>query len=523
MLLRRETVAESLTRSVAVALPVFAVLAVEGSLRSGSSLLLGLVASGVFLACIQAGFRANATDLLALGTFVAAARGTICGLVILSALDLWRGGPNVSIAGVFLCAGAVLMLVTLGQSILERYAATKRRVLIVGRSGGAPEVITELRSMGRTPFEVIGVVDDDGAAGWPVGVPVLGGLEDLSTVIQVERPDLVVVALGKNRPAIFGHLLDQASMGFRVVEIAQFSEHAFGRVPVRDLNRAWFMSILHLYQRPYSRFTKRVFDLTVASIVLLLTLPFLPIAALLVRLTTGPVILRQTRMGEYGTLFTMYKFRTMRPGAEEPGEAVWATEGDPRATAFGQFMRRVRLDEIPQLWNVLRGDMSIVGPRPERPEFLEELEDAVPSWTRRQLIKPGITGWAQIRRGYTDDMAGSTDKLSYDFWYLRHRSLLADLAICLHTVGVVLRGSQHIATKAGGTDIPVPVPSTNGAVHALSAEGIATVSMARRGDMAHGGMPTGEGDGFVVTAPLTSGYPISTKPAIPGIARRPSV
>lgn len=485
MRLRRETVIGPLGRAVAVALPVFAILAFEHPLGSWDYLLSGLIVSGVFLACVQAGFRANATDLLALGTLVAAARGTIYGLVLLSALDLWLGGPHLGIASLFACAAAVLTLVTLGQSVLHRYTSAKRRVLIVGRNGGAPEVIEELRSLGPTPFQVIGVIDDDGPAGWPAGVSVLGRLEDLSNVIMSERPDLVVVALGKNRPAIFGHLLDHASTGFRVVEIAQFAEHAFGRVPVSDLNRAWFMSILHLYQRPYSRVTKRAFDLVGASVVLLLTLPLLPIAALLVRLTTGPVILRQIRVGENGKLFTIYKFRTMRLGAEKPGEAVWASVGDARATAVGRLMRRTRLDEVPQLWNVLRGDMSIVGPRPERPEFLEELEEKVPFWTRRQLIKPGITGWAQIRRGYTADMTGSTEKLSYDFWYLRHRSLLVDFAICLHTVGVVLTGSQFTVPRIQQPELPLtaagmsggpllPAPSTNGAAHASAAAVVGT-------------------------------------------------
>jgi exopolysaccharide biosynthesis polyprenyl glycosylphosphotransferase len=460
--LRREILIELLARAVAVVVPVFAILAIDGSLDSGRGFVLGLVASALFLTCTQAGFRANATDLLALGPFVAAARGTIYAVVILSALDLWLGGPDPGLGSLFLGAGLVLTLVTLTQSLLDRYATAKRRVLIVGRSGGAPELVAELQLLRQPPFEVAGVIDDDGAHGWPAGVSLLGRLEDLSDVIQTERPDLVVVALGKNRPAIFGHLLDCASSGFRVLEIAQFAEHAFGRVPVRDLSRAWFMSILHLYQRPYSRFTKRTFDLVGAAIVLVVTLPILPVVALLVRLTTGPVILRQTRVGEHGNLFTMYKFRTMRPGAEAPGRAVWATKGDTRATRFGQFMRRVRLDEIPQLWNVLLGDMSIVGPRPERPEFLEELEDKVPYWTRRQLLKPGITGWAQIRRGYTADMTGSTEKLSYDFWYLRHRTLLVDLAICLHTFAVIVRGAQHIVPQAELARLPLPAPSTNG-------------------------------------------------------------
>jgi exopolysaccharide biosynthesis polyprenyl glycosylphosphotransferase len=471
---------ELLGRAAAVALPVFAVLAIEDSIASRRGLILALAVSGVFLASVQAGFAANATELLALGPLVAAARGTVLGLVLVSALHIWFGGPHFAVGTLFLCSGAVLTLVTLWQSILRRFTPGKRRVLIVGRSGGAPDVIEELWSLGSTPFEVIGVVDDEGESGWPAGVTVLGGLDDLSNVIEAARPDLVVVALDSNRPTIFGHLLERASTGFRVVEITQFFEHALGRVPVRELTRAWFMSVLHLYQQPYSRTTKRVFDLVGAWVGLLLTLPFLPVVALLVRLTTGPVILRQTRVGEHGELFTMYKFRTMRPDAERSGEAVWASKGDPRATRVGRGLRRIRLDEVPQLWNVIRGEMSIVGPRPERPEFFEELEQQIPFWTRRQLIKPGITGWAQIRRGYTADMTGSTDKLSYDFWYLRHRSLLVDFAICLHTVGVIISGgSQRSITRTQRQpDATLPAPSSNGAAHASPANTLAVVTPA---------------------------------------------
>jgi lipopolysaccharide/colanic/teichoic acid biosynthesis glycosyltransferase len=154
---------------------------------------------------------------------------------------------------------------------------------------------------------------------------------------------------------------------------------------------------------------------------------------------SGPVIFCQTRLGEGGRVFTLYKFRTMRVDAELSG-AVWAAEHDPRVTPVGRFMRKTRLDELPQLWNVLRGDMSFVGPRPERPEFLAELEAEVPFWRRRHLVKPGLTGWAQVRRGYTADAAGTGDKLSYDLWYLRHRSLVVDLAICVKTLSTVLSG-----------------------------------------------------------------------------------
>jgi lipopolysaccharide/colanic/teichoic acid biosynthesis glycosyltransferase len=144
----------------------------------------------------------------------------------------------------------------------------------------------------------------------------------------------------------------------------------------------------------------------------------------------------------------MFKFRTMRADAEQSGEAIWAVEHDPRLTRTGGVMRRLRLDELPQLWNVFRGEMSLVGPRPERPEFLSELSQHLPYWTRRHLIKPGLTGWAQVRQGYTASADETATKLSYDFWYLRHRSLTVDLAILLRTLLVVLEGDRSGSRSA---------------------------------------------------------------------------
>jgi lipopolysaccharide/colanic/teichoic acid biosynthesis glycosyltransferase len=198
------------------------------------------------------------------------------------------------------------------------------------------------------------------------------------------------------------------------------------------------MSIFHLWQRPYTRFAKRTFDIVCASILLVLTAPLMLIIAGLVRLSPGPIIYRQTRVGEGGKKFTIYKFRTMRRDAEAPGCPAWAAQNDPRVTRIGRLLRRTHLDELPQLWDVLKGDMSIVGPRPERPEFIPTLEEAVPLFTRRLLVKPGITGWAQLRRDYASDTDGAAEKLSYDLWYLRHRNLVVDLAICAKTFASVL-------------------------------------------------------------------------------------
>jgi lipopolysaccharide/colanic/teichoic acid biosynthesis glycosyltransferase len=188
-----------------------------------------------------------------------------------------------------------------------------------------------------------------------------------------------------------------------------------------------------------------MFDVAIASVALVITAPVIGAVYVAQRIAGGgPAFFRQVRLGEGGELFEILKFRTMVDSAESTGEAVWASEHDPRITPIGQILRRTRLDELPQLWNVLRGEMSIVGPRPERPEFVDLLSTTVPFWTRRHLVKPGITGWAQIRRGYTADVDGTADKLGYDLYYLKYRSLLFDLAIATRTIGIVFTGSGSL-------------------------------------------------------------------------------
>jgi exopolysaccharide biosynthesis polyprenyl glycosylphosphotransferase len=288
---------------------------------------------------------------------------------------------------------------------------------------------------------------------------VLGKAEELESVITHHRPDLVVLTAGQKSPQTLSRILDAAQAGFRVLTLTEFYEYAFGRVPIEDLPYDWFMSALHLYQRRYSRAIKRALDLVGAATLLVLTLPLFPLLALFVHETEGPLILRQLRLGEHGKPFTIFKFRTMRADAEASGVAVWSTAYDPRLTRAGGVMRRLRLDELPQLWNVFRGEMSLVGPRPERPEFVGELSERVPYWTRRHLVKPGLTGWAQVRQGYAASAEETATKLSYDLWYLRHRSLTVDLAILLRTLVVVFHGDRSAKVRTAQLPAPVADPS----------------------------------------------------------------
>lgn len=423
-------------RAGAVVVPVFAVLLASG--LNLQNLFAGALAATVWFIALRSSYSGPRLSALAVGTSVVTAFGTLSGLAAVSLLDFWLPGFELTTSQLLLMAGGVFLTSTLEAGRKE--ATSRRRLLLVGADEGIRELLAELARHPQLPFEVIGVVNDErvdsvDASLW------LGTTGELGAIMRDERPDLVVLGPEASRAEALSHILDVASLDVRVVDVHHVHEHAFGKVPVHHLSPEWFMSVLHLYQRPYSRIVKRTFDLLVASVALLILAPLFVIVSLIAYASTsGPVFFRQLRLGEGGKVFEILKFRTMIDGAEQPGMAVWAKEDDPRVTRIGRVLRRTRVDELPQLWNVLRGEMSIVGPRPERPEFLELLHEMVPFWTRRNLVKPGITGWAQVRRGYASDVTGTADKLAYDLYYLKYRSLLFDLAIVSRTVGIVLSG-----------------------------------------------------------------------------------
>ena len=440
---RRAAILREAGRVISVIVPVGIVVLTLLEASSGWRLAVAAELCVVWIASMAIGQSLGGVALTALGPRIGPARGSLIGLVAVTAMGSWLPWPHLSTGATFILAAVIFATGASWEGIALRYVTPAKRLLIVGSGPSVSDLTRDIRMGHGGGYEAIGVVHDGPEASQYTGVPVLGRVSELTKVVAEQRPDIVVLAPGPNRPQTFGQLLEAAEAGFRVVELAQFYEHAYGRVPIRDLTRAWFMSVLHLYQRPYSRVAKRSVDLLGAGFLLVITLPLLPVIALLVRGTRGPVILRQFRIGEHGKLFTIYKFRTMYDDAETKGTAVWSHANDPRVTPVGKILRRLRLDELPQLWNVVLGDMSLVGPRPERPEFLAELNAAVPFWTRRLLVKPGLTGWAQVRQGYAAGVEGTSDKLSYDLWYIRHRSLTVDIAICLRTLAVVLRGDRR--------------------------------------------------------------------------------
>jgi sugar transferase (PEP-CTERM system associated) len=254
------------------------------------------------------------------------------------------------------------------------------------------------------------------------------------------KVDRVIVALEDRRGELpLRELLKLRFDGVVIEEAGTLLERLTGKLHLDGLRPSSFIYAEGFRVKPSQQIARRIVSTLTAAAGLLLFLPFFPIVVLLVRFSSsGPIFFRQTRVGLGGRNFTVYKFRTMRTDAEVAG-AKWATKNDPRVTRVGMFMRKIRLDEVPQLWNVLRGDMGFVGPRPERPEFVPWLAEQIPYFDLRHMIRPGLTGWAQVRYGYGSTLAESREKLEYDLYYIKHMSLGLDLLIMFETIKTILR------------------------------------------------------------------------------------
>jgi sugar transferase (PEP-CTERM system associated) len=227
--------------------------------------------------------------------------------------------------------------------------------------------------------------------------------------------------------------------GVRVEDATTTYERMTGKILIDDLRPSWLIFSDGFRVSWLTRFMKRAIDVTLALVVLVLAMPLMLLTALLVLLQDGrPVLYRQERVGENGRGFVLSKFRSMRKDAEKSGTPIWAKDGDDRITTVGRVIRKTRLDELPQLWNVIRGDMSFVGPRPERPFFVEQLSQDIPFYQQRHVVKPGLTGWAQVKYRYGSSQEDAMEKLRYDLYYIKHLSVIFDLTIVFDTVKVVL-------------------------------------------------------------------------------------
>jgi len=318
-------------------------------------------------------------------------------------------------------------------------SAFRRRVLVLGAGPRA----ARLRKLGERPesgFVIVGYVDmGEGRPAIERSVPRCA-IEDLSRHVAGLKASEVVLALEERRNALpLKDLLRVKTAGVHVNDFSSFMERETGRVDLDTLNPSWLIfSDGFSSGRVLSSAVKRLFDIVASGILLVLTFPLIAIFALVVKLDSrGPAFFRQQRVGLYGQPFTLIKLRSMRIDAESAG-AKWASEDDPRITRVGRFIRKVRIDELPQVWTVLSGRMSFVGPRPEVPTFVDDLEQRLPYYAERHMVKPGITGWAQINYPYGASIEDSRRKLEYDLYYAKNYTPFLDILILLQTLRVVL-------------------------------------------------------------------------------------
>ncbi len=318
--------------------------------------------------------------------------------------------------------------------------ALKRRVLILGAGARAARV-GRLSKRDGANFVIVGYVGMNDGPEEVTGVVNRADIRSLRDHILRLGASEVVLALEERRNSLpLEDLLRAKTAGVRVHEFASFIERETGRVDLRSLNPSWLIfSDGFSGARRVSAVAKRVFDLLVSLILLVGSAPVILLAAIAVKLeTSGPAFYRQRRVGLYGEPFELIKLRSMRVDAEVGGKAVWATQDDPRVTRVGSFLRKTRIDELPQAWSVLKGEMSFVGPRPERPQFVHDLEARLPYYSERHVVKPGITGWAQINFPYGASVNDAREKLEYDLYYAKNYTPFLDLLILMQTLRVIL-------------------------------------------------------------------------------------
>jgi sugar transferase (PEP-CTERM system associated) len=402
----------------------------------------------------------------------------LCMMIVISSMglyqpDLWSNGKSIGVrvAAAFVVGFAVTSLIAhlipsldpgpvalggaltlaLAGSVMVRAAyhkwnnvsAFKSRVLVLGTGSRAVKLADYAQ---RSPnHRVVGFVSFQQSRHYVPEQHVLpvGPGESLLSVVARHSIDQIVVAVRDRRGGGFPvqQLLECKMRGIKVIELPTFFEREYRQVMLESLNPSWMVLGDGFRQGLLGNFAKRAFDLVASGALLILTFPILLLVALCIYFESGlPVLYRQERVGQNGRVFTLYKLRSMKDDAENGGTPHWASHNDDRVTRVGRFIRKWRIDELPQIFNVLRGEMSFVGPRPERPFFVDQLMTQIPYYALRHSAKPGITGWAQVCYKYGASVDDAIEKLQYDLYYVKNRSLFLDLMILIATVEVVLWG-----------------------------------------------------------------------------------
>ncbi|MGI8462512.1 MAG: exopolysaccharide biosynthesis polyprenyl glycosylphosphotransferase [Solirubrobacterales bacterium] len=372
------------------------------------------------------------------------------------------GGHPIALYDLIPSIVAATLMTSLGAWFKVRFdASAEVRIGVIGCPSDAESVATEISAAGVGGYRVVGaIVPHGGCPKTARGKSIIGELSSLRPAVKQHSLDLLVSVAGGeatatsgaavNRAELFEHA-SEACLGLpvRMLQLSQFCEDVLGHVPVGSIDSGWFQYLMHPRFRGDVNPGKRMFDLVLSGVVGILALPVLGVLAIAIKLSDGgPVLYRQPRVGAAGRKFQIVKLRTMTVDAERDGVEEWSHAGDSRVTRVGRVLRASHLDELPQLWNVIKGEMTLVGPRPERPGKVAELECRFRYYERRHLAKPGITGWAQVRCGYSGSELGTAWKLCHDLYYLKHRSLLGDVLLIIETLRTVGDGAQN------GTEAP---------------------------------------------------------------------
>ena len=350
--------------------------------------------------------------------------------------------------GVFILNGILIILFIIGWRILYSYlleqSIFKQNVLIVGAGWAGKTILHEINVAKKSGMKAVGFIDDDPSKKGNLidGYPILGDRYSINNVIRQNDVDLIIAAITHEKHAdLIKALINCSWKGIDIIDMPAIYEQLTGKIPFKHINNMWMLHIAIGKPKLYSRLIKPILEAINALILFILLIPVMVVLAIVIKCDSrGRIFYTQERVGKDGRKFTIMKFRTMVENAESLTGAVYAADNDPRITKIGRFLRKWRLDEIPQLLNVVKGDMSLVGPRPEREVFIREFEEKIPFYTQRLLVRPGLTGWAQVKFPYASSIEQTEEKLQYDLYYIKNMSFILDFVVFLKTIRVVLFG-----------------------------------------------------------------------------------
>ena len=350
--------------------------------------------------------------------------------------------------GVFIINGVLITLFIIGWRVLYSYLLEqpifKRNVLIVGAGWAGKTILQEINVAKKSGMKAVGFIDDDPSKKGNLidGYPVLGDRYSINNVIRQNDVDLIVAAITHEKHAdLIKALINCSWKGVDIIDMPAIYEQLTGKIPFKHINNMWMLHIAIGKPKLYGRLIKPILEAIIALILFILLIPVIVVMAIVIKCDSrGGIFYTQERVGKGGRKFTIMKFRTMVENAESLTGAVCAADNDPRITKIGRFLRKWRLDEIPQLLNVIKGDMRLIGPRPEREVFIREFEEKIPFYTQRLLVRPGLTGWAQVKYPYASSIEQTEEKLQYDLYYIKNMSFILDFVVFLKTIRVVLFG-----------------------------------------------------------------------------------